>query len=165
MLLKGIHPGQWKDITIRTHTIGCSVNHSSSKHYPSFKKFLYSVGPGKVRLYDPKHDGEFTDIIKDNEEEIVNEETALEISLSLEKDLQEYISRDLSQLERGLKLVTREGLNSREISTEAGRIDILAEDINNNLVVIELKASKASYGVLGQILSYMASIKAELGVT
>jgi hypothetical protein len=32
--------GQWKDVTIRAHTIGCSVNHSSSRHYPSFPKFL-----------------------------------------------------------------------------------------------------------------------------
>lgn len=46
-------------------------------------------------------------------------------------------------------------------STEAGKIDILSKD-NNSLVVIELKASKATYSTLGQILSYMASIKNEL---
>jgi hypothetical protein len=23
------YPGKWKDVTIRTHTMGCSVNHSS----------------------------------------------------------------------------------------------------------------------------------------
>lgn len=45
------HPNNWKEVTIRTHTMGCSVNHSSNKHYPSFPKFLYTIGPGKVRLW------------------------------------------------------------------------------------------------------------------
>jgi hypothetical protein len=158
------YPGKWKDVTIRTHTMGCSVNHSSSKWYPSFPKFLYTVGPGKVRLYDPEKDGDFQlQSELPSEGDAPTEEAALEITLSLEKDLQEYLSKDLNQLEPGLKLFTDEGLAGREIPTEAGKIDILAKDRENNLVVIELKASKASYGTLGQILSYMASIKKELG--
>jgi len=52
-------------------------------------------------------------------------------------------------------------LSGREVSTEADKIDILAKD-NNGLVVIELKASKATFSTLGQILSYMASIKMDL---
>jgi hypothetical protein len=158
------YPGKWKEVTIRTHTMGCSVNHSSSKWYPSFPKFLYTVGPGKVRLYDPEIDGEFDlQSWQSLEEEAPTEEAALETTLSLERDLQEYLSRDLGQLEPGLRLFTDEGLPGREISTEAGKIDILAKDREDRLVVVELKASKASYGVLGQILSYMASIKSELG--
>jgi hypothetical protein len=158
------YPGKWKEVTIRTHTMGCSVNHSSSKWYPSFPKFLYTVGPGKVRLYDPEKDGEF-DLQSGQslEEEAPTEEAALETTLSLERDLQEYLSRDLGQLEPGLRLFTDEGLPGREVSTEAGKIDILAKDREDRLVVVELKASKASYGVLGQILSYMASIKSGLG--
>ena len=53
------YPGKWKDITISTHTMGCSVNHTSRKWYPSFPKFLYTVGPGRVRLYDAEKDGDF----------------------------------------------------------------------------------------------------------
>jgi hypothetical protein len=159
------YPDKWKDITIRTHTMGCSVNHSSSKWYPSFPKFLYTAAPGKVRLYDPGKDGDFNSQSQSPlEEETPTEEAALEITLSLERDMQEYLSRDLSQLENGLRLFTGEGLTGREVSTEAGKIDILAKDPEDNFVVIELKASKASYGALGQILSYMASIKSELGV-
>jgi hypothetical protein len=154
------YPDKWKDVTIRTHTMGCSVNHSSNKWYPSFPKFLYTVAPGKVRLYDPEKDGDFGSQSRTPlEEEAPIEETALEITLSLERDLQEYLSRDLNQLEPGLRLFTDEGLTGREVSTETGKIDILAKDSKNDLVVIELKASKASYGMLGQILSYMASIK------
>lgn len=157
------YPSQWKEITIRTHTMGCSVNHTSNKHYPSFPKFLYTVAPGKVRLYDPDRDGEFPDdkIDPADPDDALTEVTAVEVTLSLERDLQEYLSRDLSQLEPKLELYTDDGLSGREVSTEAGKIDILAKD-NNCLVVIELKASKATYSTLGQILSYMASIKMEL---
>ncbi len=150
--------------------MGCSVNHTSSKWYPSFPKFLYTIGPGRVRLYDPNKDGKFNnqsgrDLNPDVEvEEIPTEEDALEVTLSLESDLQEYLSKDLTQLETGLRLFTEEGLSGREVSTDAGKIDILAMDRKNNLVVIELKASHASYSTLGQILSYMASVKKELGV-
>lgn len=159
------YPGKWKEVTIRTHTMGCSVNHSSSKWYPSFPKFLYTVSPGRVRLYDREKDGEFEIGSKSGAEaeEVPTEEDALEVTLSLERDLQEYLSRDVSQLEPGLQLYTEDELTGREVSTEAGKIDILAKDKKDTLVVIELKASQASYSALGQILSYMASIKNELG--
>jgi len=159
------YPGKWKEVTIRTHTMGCSVNHSSSKWYPSFPKFLYTVSPGRVRLYDREKDGEFEIGSKSGAEaeEVPTEEDALEVTLSLERDLQEYLSRDLSQLEPGLQLYTEDELTGWEVSTEAGKIDILAKDKKDTLVVIELKASQASYSALGQILSYMASIKNELG--
>jgi len=155
------YPNKWKEVTIRTHTMGCSVNHSSSKWYPSFPKFLYTVGPGKVRLYDRAKDGEF-EIGSKSEEEVPTEEDALEVTLSLERDLQEYLSRDLSRLEPGLQLYTEHELTGREVSTKVGKIDILAKDKKDALVVIELKASQASYSALGQILSYMASIKSDL---
>jgi len=162
------YPDKWKEVTIRTHTMGCSVNHSSSKHYP-FPKFLFTVSPGRVRLYDKEKDGEFeVEYVHGRtkppiEDEPLTEEDAVEVTLSLERDLQEYLSRDLAQLEPGLSLYTEDELTGREVSTEAGKIDILAKDERSNLVVIELKANVASYGTLGQILSYMASIKEELG--
>jgi len=161
--VEGKYQGKWKEITIRTHTMGCSVNHTSNKHYPSFPKFLYTVAPGKVRLYDPERDGEFPGDKIDpiDPDDLLTEEDAVEVTLSLERDLQEYLSRDLSQLEPGLQLYTEDGLSGREVPTEAGKIDILAKD-NSSLVVIELKASKATYSTLGHILSYMASIKNEL---
>ena len=39
-----------------------------------------------------------------------------------------------------------------EYQTDAGRIDLLARDVNKNLVVVELKASKAKDSALGQLL-------------
>ncbi len=159
------YPNKWKEVTIRTHTMGCSVNHTSSKYYPSFPKFLYTVSAGKVRLYEPEKDGTFIiDGVRIPDDDTVTEDVAMEVTLSLESDMQEYLSRDLSQLEPGLKLYTEDGLKGREVSTEAGKIDILAKDNRKNLIVIELKANRASYSVLGQILSYMAAIKKEIGV-
>ena len=155
------YPNTWKEVTMRTHTMGCSVNHTSSKWYPSFPKFLYTVSPGQVRLYEPEKDGDFGSEVSVGDDS-PTEEAALEMTLSLERDLQEYLSRDLRRIEPGLKLFTEESLTGREVPTDAGKIDILAKDKKGALVVIELKATKASYSTLGQILSYMASIKAEL---
>lgn len=46
----------WKLSTIRAHIIGCSINHSSSHHYPGQPKFLFTLPSGRVRLYDPNTD-------------------------------------------------------------------------------------------------------------
>lgn len=158
------YPGLWKEVTIRTHTMGCSINHTSSKWYPSFPKFLYTVEPGRVRLYDIETDGKI-DInsgIAQNDssdEGISSEEEIFEFAFSFEKDLQEYLSRELQKLEPGLTLFTEEGLTGREISIDSGRIDILAKDAKNGLVIIELKVNQAPHSSLTQILSYMATIK------
>jgi hypothetical protein len=46
------YPNQWKEVTIRTHTMGCSVNHSSSKYYPSFPRAASTMG---FKLYSTYH--------------------------------------------------------------------------------------------------------------
>jgi len=51
------HPNRpWKESTIRCYLIGLSVNHPSSIYYPSLHKraFLFSLGRGRWKLYDPK---------------------------------------------------------------------------------------------------------------
>jgi len=55
--IKRKYSDKWKDGTIRSRIMGCSVNHSSSHHYRYFRKFLFTVGSGRVRLYDPDTDG------------------------------------------------------------------------------------------------------------
>lgn len=45
-----------------------------------------------------------------------------------------------------------------EYQTDAGRIDLLARDMNKNLVVVELKASKAKDSALGQLLGYVGCL-------
>lgn len=76
---------------------------------------------------------------------------SIEIGVSLEKDLHKYLAYHLDKIEPGLRIA----LNGIEYSEEAGRIDILAIDVDDNFVVIELKAGKAGDAALGQLLGYM----------
>lgn len=160
----------WKKSTIRAHLIGCSVNHSSSHHYPSFPKFLFTVDKGKVRLHNPEIDGKWVvdnrgarrvDITKEvgaiEEKETKSVE---ESTLSLERDLESFIFQNLSSMENGLN--PYEGSLGRQYSVKSGRIDILAKDKDSNFVVLEIKAGTVNDSALTQILSYMADIKHEL---
>lgn len=80
-------------------------------------------------------------------------------SFSYEKDLQNYLKKNLHVLEPGLKLFEEEGVLGFEFFIEGKRIDILAVDRNNNLVVIETKVSQPHEKVIGQITTYMGYIK------
>ena len=81
------------------------------------------------------------------------------MSLDLERELQVAIRSNLEQLERGLRLAGE----GRELVTEAGRVDIVAEDDQGHLVVIELKAATAQPEASTQILAYMTAVREETG--
>ena len=83
-----------------------------------------------------------------------------EATLSLERDLENFLLAKLDSLEKGLK--TFKGETGRQFQVKSGRIDILAQDRDKNFVVIELKAETASESVLTQILAYMADVTEEL---
>lgn len=81
-------------------------------------------------------------------------EESIEASVSLERDLHSYFAARVSEIESGLTLVE----SGVEYQTDAGRIDLLARDVNKNLVVVELKAGKAKDSGLGQLLGYMGCL-------
>ena len=85
-------------------------------------------------------------------EESISE--SIDTQISIEKDLQNYLSHRLHEIESGLHLI--EG--GIEYIIEAGRIDILAKDDQGFTVVIELKAGKAKDAALGQILGYIGCL-------
>ncbi|MFO7967797.1 MAG: endonuclease NucS [Archaeoglobaceae archaeon] len=147
----------WKESSIRAHLVGLSVNHPSAHHYPTLYRqaFLYNVGPGRYKLFDPEVD-EVPEELEPTEEV---EETA---SISLERDVEDYLVRDLSRIEEGLKLFEERGLTGRQYKIDKGYIDILAVDKNQNLVVIEIKAGTAQNSVVGQILSYISWVRKNL---
>jgi transposase-like protein len=91
-------------------------------------------------------------------EEIIE---AGKITFGLERDLQKALRSNIEQLEKGLKIVD----GGKEKETEAGKIDILAQDKNHAYVVIELKAGEASPDSIAQILAYMSSLKTTKKVT
>ena len=90
----------------------------------------------------------------DNEREI---EEAEGITFRLERDLQAALRQNITQLESGLQVID----GGSEHTVEGGRIDITAEDQDNNVVVIELKAGVARPESITQTLAYMASVDQE----
>jgi len=81
-------------------------------------------------------------------------EETIDASLSLERDLHSFLARSVNIIEPGLVLQS-DGI---EYQIDAGRIDLLAKDINGQLVVIELKAGIAKDAALGQLLGYIGCI-------
>lgn len=78
--------------------------------------------------------------------------------LSLERDMQVALRRNIHQLGATLKVVD-EGI---ERSVASGFIDITCEDAADGaLVVLELKAGRADSRAIGQILGYMGDLIAE----
>ena len=95
-------------------------------------------------------DENYVEEISETEDEFIEE-----ITFGLERDLQSALRKNIGQLEPGLKIID----HGTERISEAGRIDITAEDNNGNIVVIELKAGTADPKVIAQILAYMGAIQ------
>jgi len=79
---------------------------------------------------------------------------ASEAIFGLERDLQLALRSNIAQLEPGLHIID----DGKERTTDAGRIDITAQDARNVIVVIELKAGTAAPEALTQLLAYMGAI-------
>jgi len=73
----------------------------------------------------------------------------VETSISLERDIEDHLVHHLEAIEEGLKLV------GRQVSTDVGRIDILAEDARGSRVIIEVKVGEAKDSAIGQIARYL----------
>lgn len=167
----------WKRNSISAHLIGLSVNHHSSQHQLTLRKhaFLFSLGNGNYRKWDPEKDGiwEIKNgrvLLADSSEMDENNDALTELeteakgtTLSLERDLEYSLLSNLEQLEPGLMLLDEKEIAGTQIESGiVGRLDILCIDQKNNLVVIELKAGKANDRVCGQILRYMGWVKENL---
>jgi len=96
-------------------------------------------------------------ITEDEEDEVIKEEN----EFAYENDLRNYLVRNLSAIEKGLKIYEVDGTNGEEfyIPDTSRRIDILAIDKQDKFVVIELKVSRGYEKVVGQTLFYQSSIK------
>ncbi|MDP2896656.1 MAG: endonuclease NucS [bacterium] len=162
----------WKNNTISCHLMGMSINHPSRHYYAYLNRYaiLFSLGNGRYRRVTaddnadvvPNDDNADEDTVIEGEEESEVEDL-VGAALSIERDLEQFLSTNLSVLGEGLTLYTSNGVCGRQVSAGgAGEIDLLGVDKNSNLVVIELKAGTAHDQVSGQILRYMGWVKKHL---
>lgn len=171
----------WTRGTIYLHLSFFSINNPLRKHHPKTegKCFLFWDGDGGFRKWIPERDGRW--ILREDgivrledgnmaEQPILmatpdpdDSTVARPSSLSIERDLEDSLVQNLTMLEPGLRLYRDGDVEGRQLDTATvGIIDLLAVDKNDILVVIELKAGKASDSVCGQILGYMAWVREEL---
>ncbi|MEA3486750.1 MAG: endonuclease NucS [Thermodesulfobacteriota bacterium] len=153
--------------TISAHLLKLSINAPSRIHYNVDQNgrddLLYQIDSKKFRLYDPSSDPDpiyfkpKEDEITNGERKNSNEENGNEFAY--EKDLQNFLAKNLSLIEPGLILYMEEDITGIEFPVGNRFIDILATDKDNNYIVIELKVSRGYDRVVGQILRYMAWIR------
>lgn len=153
--------------TISAHLLKLSINAPSRIHYsvdPNGKDdLLFQIDSKKFRLYDQSSDPAPIYFRTNEDEKITPEHEESEADnaneFAYEKDLQNFLAKNLSIIEPGLSLYVEEEISGIEFPVGNRFIDILAIDSNNNYVVIELKVSRGYDRVVGQILRYMAWIR------
>jgi endonuclease len=130
---------------------------------PQDDDVFFQLDSTHFRLYDPSHDPPpiHPSGYQTNEQSSEEDEPATSGSceFAYEADLRNYLSKNLSVIEAGLKLYQDDGIVGIEYPVGGRFIDILAVDANDSLVVIELKVSRGYDRVVGQLLRYMAWIK------
>ena len=168
-----------KSNTVEMHVEGMSVNNRNRRHHPNIKKgsghdLFFKEGPGRFRLWESDRDpapsykadieaGEEIESAEVYQDDLVGTSEAPNgDTFAYEKDLQNYLVRNLHHLESGLRLYEEEGLSGVEYNAGGRYIDILAVDSNGAFVVIELKVSKGYDRVIGQLLRYMGWVETNL---
>lgn len=94
------------------------------------------------------------------DDELDEERYATEISFEFERQLEAFLTENLTTIESGLQLYTDDNGNiGKQYVTDAGNMDLLCIDKDANFLVIELKKKRTSDIVVGQILRYMGWVK------
>jgi len=163
------HYPKIKTATITAHLVKLSTNASSRVHYnlhAGADDLFFRIDPSHFRLYDSKQDAVPINSAGDKAETEppIDEEEEPESSakFAYEKDLQNYLAKNLAKIEPGLRLYDEEEITGIEFPVGRRSIDILAVSATGDLVVIELKVSHGYDRVVGQLMRYMAWIRKNL---
>lgn len=169
------HYPKIKPATVTAHLIRLSTNASSRTYYnakPEEDDVFYQIDGGHFRRYRPGEDpspihsgerqGDDAPVGEDEEGEEPNERPTSVGEFAYERDLRNYLAKNLTSLEPGLSLYENEGMPGVEFPVGGRFIDILAVDLNGDLVVIELKVSRGYDRVIGQLMRYVAWIRKNL---
>lgn len=164
-----------KSGTVTAHLIKLSTNAPSRTHYnakPGDDDVLYQIDGGHFRRYNPTQDPEpkyagrpspeQRQIPEGEDEEDSPGSPSSNREFAYETDLRNYLVKNLNALEAGLRLYEEEGIRGVEFPVGGRFIDILALDRQSSLVVIELKVSRGYDRVVGQLMRYIAWVKANL---
>src|SRR5215213_208133 len=139
--------------TITAHLLLMSTNIPSRVHHlPHLNPdndLFFRIDKSHFRLYEPDVDPtpirKTGDIREDARKAEIEEETDEDIieskEFAYERDLKNFLSKNLAIIEPGLRLYEEEGITGIEFPVGGRFIDILALDRNNDYVVIELKVS------------------------
>src|SRR5262249_59702411 len=131
----------WRNALVMTEIVPFSYDTYSFQKYDGTKVRVppYSY----VRVLPPSHTGQLS-----AKQRLPGNKRSL-----AERNLEDFVIQQLDAIEPGLHLV------KRQLSTPAGRLDLLCKDVNGNFVVVELKRMQGSDQVVGQILRYMGWLK------
>lgn len=144
------YPNQWKTSTVTAHLYGCVVNNPKAYlHHPSTEKFLFKNPNHTYELYSEEKHGVNEWLPTEGDIESSDESELVEASVSLERDIEDHLVHSLESIEQGLVY------EDRQVSTEVGRIDIMARDRDGRRVIIEVKVGQARDAAIGQIARYM----------
>jgi len=155
--------------TVTAHLIRLSTNAQTRTHYnakPGQDDVFFQLDGSHFRLYEPTQDPSPIYTARADRSQNLNEEEQEESPESLgsdqfayETDLRNYLAKNLSLIEPGLRLYEDEGITGIEFPVGGRFIDILAIDSSDGLAVIELKVSRGYDRVVGQLMRYMAWIR------
>lgn len=160
--------------TVTAHLTRLSTNARSRTHYsarPGEDDVLYQMDGSRYRRYRPgqdpapiyePHATSGASTVPEGEDEEAVSEPSGGGEFAYETDLRNYLARNLSKLEPGLRVYEEEGITGVEFPVGGRFIDILAVDEKGGLVVIELKVSRGYDRVVGQLMRYVAWIKKNL---
>ncbi|QOZ55153.1 endonuclease NucS domain-containing protein [Bradyrhizobium sp. CCBAU 53338] len=174
------HFPKTRSTTVTMHVDGMSTNNLNRRHHPSIKPgsghdLFYKLNSSQYRLYAPETDpkplyketiekgeqpidpGAITTAGETEDEEEYGAKGASEFAF--ERDLQNYLVKNLHMVEPGLRLYEDEGISGVQYPVGGRFIDILAVDHEGKLVVIELKVSRSYDRVIGQLLRYMGWVE------
>ncbi len=161
-----------KPATVTAHLAKMSVNAPSRVHYNANTNgdddLFYQIDGGHFRLYDaatdpsPIYEKNQSLDLENYEKDKTEDEPPKSSEFAYESDLRDFLSRNLTIIEQGLKLYEEEGIIGVEFPVGGRFIDILAVDRGNHFIVIELKVSRGYDRVIGQLLRYMTWIETNL---
>lgn len=156
--------------TIDAHLSRMSTNVPVRVHYnakPGQDDLFFRIDTQRFRRYDPSLDPppiyKGGDAVRQDDLETNEDDTAVSDSeFAYESDLRDYLAKNLTLIEPGLRLFDDEGITGVEYPAGGRYIDILAIDSQRGFVVIELKVSRGYDKVIGQILRYMGWVRQNL---